>query len=861
MQAMGDGANALRVPRAGGEPQLIQLSDAIRFETGNQALQQARTHAFELSQIVEHGCVQCQRILRKSRHAPTPCVDDSDVIAFAVCMPCTSAKPVRPSVTAWATRARRLRAQIGLWLLIVVLVPILGLAWIYLHREVAQIKADQAAHMHTAAVTAAAALEQFLVMHRAAIEYLALDLGRDADRHDELPELASLRVGFPGFLTLLRTDAAARVIAVSTPGGIERDRQLLASPHDVADRSYFRVPRYTGQSYVSDAFRGRRLGDDLIVAVAAPILPKPGDFRGVVQGALRLAAFDQITRRLALASTDMSLDVIDRAGQVVYSTGARKLPLLSPSDYNLDQARELRAESLVDGLGWTVRIRAPSAQVERARLQLYAEFGAALAIGLALVMIALIRVAALIAAPLETIKRDLDQLDLDRPQPASSLQRLPPGAALEVSAIRSAFVDLINRLIDARAAWNGALAERDHSNHSLAQVVAERDAHIASQTEALQQALADARAANAAKDQLLANTSHEIRTPLNGIIGSAELLLREPMESAQRARLQTLLRSAESLLSLLNDLLDLARIRHRQDEISRQPFALKAEVELLIAALSALAQQQGLDFRVDYHGPLPEWVTGDLPHLRQVLLNLAGNAIKFTERGSVRIQLSAGAGDQVQFSVRDTGIGLSQHDQARVFEPFFQVDAGASRRFKGTGLGLAIARDLVAAMGGELSLHSELGSGSEFFFRIPLPAAVAPQVAAPTQPAPAAAVAGQRVLVVDDVETNREVAQAQLEALGQTVTSVASGAAALTAVTEAEFDVILLDCQMPDMDGYETARRMRALPLQRQPRIVALTAHAQASERARCLEAGMDDYLSKPLRLSALRGVLSVEHA
>jgi signal transduction histidine kinase/ActR/RegA family two-component response regulator len=374
--------------------------------------------------------------------------------------------------------------------------------------------------------------------------------------------------------------------------------------------------------------------------------------------------------------------------------------------------------------------------------------------------------------------------------------------------------------------------------------------------EEMTRARAEAVAASQAKSEFLAMMSHELRTPMNGVLGMAHALKLTGLDARQDDYVRTLLRSGDGLMTILDDVLDLSKIEAGRFETEVAAFDLH---ELLLGVRdlwAARASEKGLKFALAVDEATPRYVGGDAARVRQILLNLISNAIKFTAEGEVRLTVRpTGAGGEVAFAVSDTGAGIEPAAQARLFQSFAQADATIARRFGGTGLGLAISRNLARLMGGDIGLQSRPGEGSCFTLTLPLPPMLPPPP--PRPQAFAGEGAPLRVLAVDDNPTNLTVARALLESLGCTVLAAGGGAAALDIAGGEPLDLVLMDIQMPEMDGYETLSRLRALPapVGALP-VVALTANAMAGERERLLAAGFDDYLSKPLSPAALVRVI-----
>ena len=383
------------------------------------------------------------------------------------------------------------------------------------------------------------------------------------------------------------------------------------------------------------------------------------------------------------------------------------------------------------------------------------------------------------------------------------------------------------------------------------------EAALREREEQLAAARDEALEASRLKSQFVANMSHEIRTPMNGVLGMAQLLLSGNLEPGQRRRVLNLLESGESLLTIINDILDFSKMEAGKLELEQEDFDLVAAAQGVVSLLSSPSNDKGLNLTLEVAEGVPRWVAGD-PAGCARSSSTFGNAVKFTERGSVGFRISRGTTGRLRFAIADTGIGIDLAGKARLLEPFSQADASTTRRFGGTGLGLAICHQLVDLMGGSLDFTSEPGLGTTFFFEIDLPvaAAGAPHEAAmpdeevehspdaagrrPVRETPADG--NGRILLVDDYGMNREVGKELLEHLGYAVDTVASGVEAVDAVRRVTYTAILMDCLMPVMDGYEATRAIRALegPSAHVP-IVAVTAAAMSGDRERCLAVGMDD--------------------
>ncbi len=435
----------------------------------------------------------------------------------------------------------------------------------------------------------------------------------------------------------------------------------------------------------------------------------------------------------------------------------------------------------------------------------------------------------------------------------------PIGVAYHAGSAVVALVIVTITFVAALRRLQTALKELAKKNVELERTRASLSEEIASRTRSLVEARDAAEAASRTKSAFLANMSHELRTPMNAVLGMTDLLLETKLDDDQRTKLKTVRDGGDALLAVLNDVLDLSAIEAGRLAIARAPFQPRAVVDDVAALMQPEATRAGLTLEAHVDDDVPKTALGDARRVRQVLLNLVGNAVKFTERGAVTLHACVTTVDgarRLRFAVRDTGVGIDADDLDRIFVPFTQLDASSTRTRGGSGLGLSISRQLAVQMGGAVGVESEVYRGSTFTLDVPLEVSLDEASAPMERPRPALS-PQMRILIAEDNEVNVRVLEHMLSSLGLRADVVGTGAAALRAVHEVAYDCVLMDVHMPEMDGLEATRRIRAEVQGGGPPVVAVTADALPEQSAAFRAAGVDEVVAKPLLVDTLAGALA----
>jgi signal transduction histidine kinase/ActR/RegA family two-component response regulator len=725
-----------------------------------------------------------------------------------------------------------------------------------------------------------AEIEAYVFDHQRDLVTLArqLRLSNLRDPADFAPRLEILRQQYSGFLTLFIADAGGEVVG-NAPTVDARGAPFVIRGLNVADRDYFREPMGDGRPYVSGVFRGRDLGHDLIVALSVPILGPDDRPQFLLEGSLNLKALIE-KLRMRDRVHDRDLVIADHAGKVVLTAGRVEIPPLADFGSrvafrplaDLDGAalldryapghsrpeRHVAVSSATPALRWRVVLLEPIWLTQRRVALFYALSGLASLLVIALALLLARSTAAEITEPLQRLVRRTQALARRETAPAEPEISYPSG---ELTTISRELENSARTLIESNAQLAGAIVDRNKSHRDLRLILKTLDERVRDRTSQLEAASKAAESANQAKSEFLASMSHELRTTLNVIIGMTEVLREQTLGQLNPEQLDAIASVEESgrhLLSLINDILDLSKIEAGMLELDLQENSVRDICESSLRFVRESALKNRLTLTAVY-GQTATHLFADGRRLKQILVNLLSNAVKFTPAGG-RVELTVNTGadaTRMIFSVQDTGIGIAPEQQSKLFRAFQQIDSALNRKYAGTGLGLALVKRLAEMQGGEVSVTSEPGAGSRFVVSLPVTRPEAELEAAKraltVHPFGPVRFPGEPlVLIAEDHPTNRLVLQHHLRPRGCRLAFAGTGQEAIELAHAERPAIVLMDVQMPVLDGLEATRRLRADPATASLPIIALTALATPEDRIKCLEAGADAYLSKPLNLAEL---------
>lgn len=768
-------------------------------------------------------------------------------------------------------RSLRLSSFISLSVIYSVTFAVFANAYFWLHQTQNDKLNELKVQLALESEHVAAQVRRYFDSGKRSLQFLAKTHSNNA-AEDQNERLQIVAEQHPDFLTMLATDKMGNIIA-TYPSYLMNSIEKNAN---VSHRDYFKDAQLTTLPVISDVFIGSGFGDDTIVALSVPIISNDG-FSGIYEASLDLSIFADFDRRRI--DDTQTMIVLDDKNKVVFSSSPLQLDLLQdmtdslmlqhlekPQRYYFkDELGEyLIVESAsVDDTGWQVMVLLPR--------NLYEQHISKMAVGsltifvlfLSILYFIMLKVAKKVSRPIMELTKTISNASENKNFEQMRLD------------IKSSFITEFNQMIPIIQRFSETLGktlnkvrlatlESQSANQQLALLNQNLTKIVADKTHELEIALFEANHANKAKSKFLANMSHEIRTPMNGVLGMLELLTYTELDEGQRHKVDIAQTSAKALLGLINDILDLSKLDAGKVSFEKIDFALGSLVTEVSSTQQYLMEGDGVELILDFDQSDPLWSVGDPMRVRQVLTNLLSNAIKFTSQGEIRVSLKStlvGQIRKVELSVQDTGIGIDDNKIASLFSAFTQADESTTRKYGGTGLGLSISKQLCGLMGGDLSVTSIVGQGSNFVATFVFPVGKEKIKLNPIKSNTAGfELSGLNILLVEDNKINQIVAQNMLVNMGCNVSVANNGLEALDVLKDSQkLDLVLMDCQMPEMDGLEATQIIRigeVCPENQYIPIIALTANAMKGDEEKCIAAGMNGFISKPIDTDKLKSTI-----
>jgi signal transduction histidine kinase/CheY-like chemotaxis protein len=713
-----------------------------------------------------------------------------------------------------------------------------------------------------------ARVTSYVQSHKKVIESLADHWQQARDNEDLSTWLATTKRQYPGFKTLFVTDATGK-LQVTLPD--LRGSEWRSARLDVSDRPYFKRIILTGQPYISRVFQGRGPGNKPVVVIGAPVKQSDGRIKGIVAGSLKL---DSLASALDMASASQTVALVDDRHRFIAGKGPDALASLQavPSDSPVEEALSrqearhvfahgrLAMRTDIEATPWKL-IQIVPLDPAIDSLNTYT-----LTVGLLALLFVFgsrelaTRLAGSVSGPLEQMSRIASSIRANVPVQSFDLEQ--GTAPKEVELLAQHLNRMLHDLDLARHRLQHSLAEKTEINERLEAHNRALDSLVQEKTSELLRAKEEAEELAQSRSAYLAAMSHEIRTPLGGLLGLVKLFDESNLEPEQKDQLQTIRRCGESLLNIVNGILDNARIDSGFMELDMHVIEPQMLVQETVRLYQSAAREKGITLHEEWDdaiAALPP-IQGDPFRIKQVIGNLISNAIKFTRDGHIYVRIHLGQQEKnriwLKYEVEDTGIGIPAEQIDRIFEPFSQAHSGIQKNYGGSGLGLTISRKLAVMMGGHLDIRSVARQGSVFVLSLPHQLVESPDNDQ-TPGDESDVLRGKKVLIAEDNSVNQKIIQSIVRNLGMDFAVASNGKDVLQQLREDHFDLILMDCQMPIMDGYTATRHIRASSERyAQIPIIAVTAHASPGDRERCLVAGMNDHIGKPYSLDRVRAVI-----